>query len=113
MLDEKDKKPSKDILDILREAEEANNAAMEKEPIARKPEMEKTKVASQDAATKKRTKVTKRINAETAELIDQYSSKKPIDTMSDTQKLRAKLAEQNENSELLGYLTEEKNNGTS
>ncbi len=113
MLDEKDKKPSKDILDILREAEEANNAAMEKEPISRKPELEKTKVASSDAPTKKRTKVSKRINAETAELIDQYSSKKPTDTMSDTQKLRAKLAEQNESSELLGYLTEEKNNGTS
>ncbi len=113
MLDKKDKKPSVDILDLLREAEEANNAAKEAEPIARKPEMEKTRVAGEDAPAKTRTKVTKRINAETAELIDQYSSKKPMDTMSDTQRLRAKLAEQNENSELLGYLTEEKNNGSS
>ncbi len=113
MMDEKDKKPSKDIMDILREAEEANNAAKEMEHIARKPEFDKTRVAGKDTPTQKRAKVSKRINAETAELIDQYSSKKPTDTMSDTQKLRAKLAEQNESSELLGYLNEEKGKATS
>ncbi len=111
MLDKKGNNPSKDILDILREAEEANNAAMETEQTVRKPEMEITKVASNKTPHKKKTN--KRINGETAELIEQYSSRKAPDTMSDTQKLRAKLAEQNESSDLLGYLNEEKNNGTS
>lgn len=101
-------KPKKDILDILREAEEQNQADMVVNISERKPEMEKTKLANDDKAPKKRTKVTKRINAETAELIDQYSTYKDEKPLSDTQKLRMKLAEQNESNELLGYLAEEK-----
>ncbi len=113
MLDKKDNKPSKDILQILREAEDANNAAKNVEIAPRKPEMDKTRVASATPNDKRRHMVTKRFNAETADLIDKYSSRKQPDTMTDTQKLRAKLAEQNENSELLGYLTEDKGTGTS
>ncbi|MBQ9848948.1 MAG: hypothetical protein IJO64_07820 [Clostridia bacterium] len=104
----KEGKPSKDILDLLREAEEENRSAMKTDMTERKPEMDKTKVASSEQPAKKKTKVTKRINAETAELIDKYSSRKEEKQLSDTQKLRAKLAEQNESSELLGYFSEEK-----
>lgn len=113
MPDSKGKKPSKDIFSLLREAEEENRAAMDTERVKREPEMEKTKLANEEEAPKKRTKVTKRINAETAELIDQYSTRKIEPSMSDTQKLRAKLAEQNGNSELLGYFSEEKPSGKS
>lgn len=108
MPNSKEGKPDKDILELLREAEEKNRSAMKTDISERKPEMEKTKVASDEQPPKKRTKVTKRINAETAELIDKYSSKKDEKPLSDTQKLREKLAEQNENSELLGYFTEDK-----
>jgi cation transport ATPase len=101
-------KQNLDILELLRQAEEQNHADMNVGVTERKPEMEKTLVAEKEAPSKKRTKVTKRINAETAELIDQYSTKKENKTLSDTQKLRMKLAEQNENNELLGYLAEEK-----
>ena len=100
--------PKQDILDILRAAEEQNHADMDVNLSRRKPEMEKTKLATADEAPKKRTKVTKRINAETAELIDQYSTYKEEKSLSDTQKLRMKLKEQNESNELLGYLAEEK-----
>ena len=104
----KNGKQNLDILELLRQAEEQNHADMNAGATERKPEMEKTLVAEKEAPSKKRTKVTKRINAETAELIDQYSTKKETKTLSDTQKLRMKLAEQNESSELLGYLAEEK-----
>ncbi|MBR6562439.1 MAG: hypothetical protein IKK70_00695 [Clostridia bacterium] len=106
-------KPNKDILDLLREAEEQNRRDMNVEAAERKPEMDKTKVASDENAPKRRTKVTKRINAETAELIDQYSTHKDEKPLSDTQKLRIKLAEQNGNNELLGYLAEENQGGKS
>ncbi|MBQ4316776.1 MAG: hypothetical protein IJC20_00870 [Clostridia bacterium] len=106
-------KPKKDILDILREAEEQNNIDMVVNVSERKPEMEKTRVATDDKPAKKRTKVTKRINAETAELIDKYSTYDNTKPLSDTQKLRQKLAEQNENSELLGYLAEDKGDSKS
>ncbi|MBR6783252.1 MAG: hypothetical protein IKM32_01020 [Clostridia bacterium] len=105
--------PKKDILDILREAEEQNHADMDVNLSGRKPEMEKTKLAAEEEAPKKRTKVTKRINAETAELIDQYSTYKEEKALTDTQKLRLKLAEQNESNELLGYLAEENKSGKS
>lgn len=107
------KPPKKDILDILREAEEQNHADMDVNLSERKPEMEKTKLVSAEQPPKKRTKVTKRINAETAELIDQYSTYKEEKSLTDTQKLRLKLAEQNESNELLGYLAEEKPAGKS
>ncbi|MBE6683973.1 MAG: hypothetical protein E7595_07525 [Ruminococcaceae bacterium] len=107
------KKPQIDILDLLREAEEKNHADMNAGASKPNREMEKTKVVTDDGAPKKRTKVTKRINAETAELIDQYSTHKDEKPLSDTQKLRLKLAEQNENNELLGYLAEEKTNNKS
>ena len=94
--------PKQDILDILREAEAQNHADMDVNLSRRKPEMEKTKLAEADETPKKRTKVTKRINAETAELIDQYSTYKEERALSDTQKLRLKLKEQNESNELLG-----------
>ena len=68
--------PKKDILDILREAEEANRADIDAPVAARQPELEKTKVHGEEEPPKKRTKVTSRINAETAELIDQYSTHK-------------------------------------
>ena len=103
-------KPKKDILDILREAEEQNDSERNFNFAERKPEMEKTKLVSGSQSGKKKTKVTKRINAETAELIDQYSTYKDEKPLSDTQKLRLKLAEQNGNAELLGYLAEEKDN---
>ena len=106
------KTPKIDILDLLREAEEQNNADMNVEAKKHKPEMDKTKVVS-DSETKKKTKVTKRINAETAELIDKYSTHKEEKPLSDTQKLRLKLAEQNGNNELLGYLAEENQGGKS
>jgi hypothetical protein len=102
-----------DILDILRGAEEQNRADMNAGAPARDPELEKTKVHGDEEAPKKRTKVTKRINAETAELIDKYSDHKESPKLTDTQRLRAKLAEQNENKELLGYLSEEKQQGKS
>jgi cation transport ATPase len=104
----KNGKQNLDILELLRQAEEKNHADMSVETAERKPELEKTLVADTENPPKKRTKVTKRINAETAELIDRYSTKKENKSLSDTQKLRMKLAEQNENSELLGYLAEEK-----
>jgi len=102
-----------DILDILREAKEQNQVDMNVNMSERKPEMEKTKVSPDEKTTKKRTKVTKRINAETAELIDKYSTYNDEKPLTDTQKLRRKLAEQNENSELLGYLAEDQNEGKS
>lgn len=105
--------PKKDILDILRDAEVQNSADMESRGFSRDPMMEKTIVNNGDTQPRKRTKVTKRINAETAELIDKYSARKDERPMSDTQKLRAKLAEQNANSELLGYLAEENKAGPS
>ncbi len=104
-------RPSKDIMELLKEANDENRAAMNVSPTERKPEMESTKVV--ENGNIKRTKVTKRINAETAELIDKYSTRKVDVRMTDTQKLRAKLAEQNENSELLGYFAEEKTSGKS
>lgn len=105
--------PKKDILDMLREAEEANRADIDAPVAARQPELEKTKVHGEEEPPKKRTKVTSRINAETAELIDQYSTHKEEKKLSDTQKLRIKLAEQNANNELLGYLSEENKPGNS
>ncbi len=113
MSDSKGSKPSKDILELLREAEEANNSAMKAGASEPKPEMAETKVVPTEKKPKKRTKVTKRINAETAELIDQYSARKDDPKLTDTQKLRAKLAEQTESSELLGYLAEDKPAGKS
>ena len=104
----KNGKQNLDILELLRQAEEKNHADMNVGATERKPELDKTIVADSENTPKKRTKVTKRINAETAELIDQYSTKKENKSLSDTQKLRMKLAEQNESSELLGYLAEEK-----
>ncbi len=101
-------KPQKDILELLREAEEQNHADMGVSRSERNPKLDKTKIVTDDKPAKKRTKVTKRINAETAELIDQYSTYKDEKPLSDTQKLRIKLAEQNESAELLGYLAEEK-----
>lgn len=106
-------KSTKDILDILREAREQNDADISVSSSARKPELETTKIVGSENDVKRRTKVTKRINAETAELIDQYSTRKDDKKLSDTQQLRKKLAEQNENSELLGYLSEEKSSGKS
>ena len=106
------KTPKIDILDLLREAEEQNAADMNVEARRHQPEMDKTKVVS-ESEPKKKTKVTKRINAETAELIDKYSTHKDEKPMSDTQKLRLKLAEQNGNNELLGYLAEENQGGKS
>ncbi len=105
-------RPSKDIMELLKEANDENRAAMNVSPSERKPDMDSTKVI-EDGNNKKRTKVTKRINAETAELIDKYSTRKVETPMTDTQKLRAKLAEQNESSELLGYFAEEKTSGKS
>lgn len=102
-----------DILELLREAEEQNHADMGVDMRGSKAEMDKTVVADNEKVTKKRTKVTKRINAETAELIDRYSTYNDEKPLTDTQKLRIKLAEQNENSELLGYLAEENKAGTS
>lgn len=105
--------PKKDILDVLQEACEKNDADRDIVLAPRKPEMEKTRVADEGEAPKKRTRVTKRINAETAELIDKYSTYKEKADLSDTQKLRKKLAEQNESNELLSYLSEDKPAGKS
>ncbi len=102
-----------DILDLLRDASEKNSADMKSEAFVRDPKLEKTVVNDDATKTKRRTKVTKRINAETAELIDQYSTHRDERPLSDTQKLREKLAEQNANSELLGYLSEENKPGNS
>ncbi len=112
MPNEKGKKPSSDIFAILREAEAKNQEDMNVSVKDKKDDLAKTLVASSDTP-KKRTKVTKRINAETAELIDKYSTREVERPLSDTQKLRLKLAEQNESSELLGYLAEERNGNTS
>ncbi len=112
MPNQKGEKTSKDILSLLKEAEEMNRADMGTSLSSRKSELENTVVAAEEPPKKPRTKITKRINAETAELIDQYSTRK-VDPLSDTQKLRIKLAEQNENSELLGYLAEENLGGNS
>ncbi len=98
----------KDILDILREAREQNELDVVAPEAKRKPELETTRIVGADDAKVKKTKVTKRINAETAELIDQYSTRKDNKKLSDTQKLRQKLAEENESQELLGYLNEDK-----
>lgn len=105
--DKKGSKPTPDILELLREAESRNNADLEADRTARRPELEKTKVVSEQKPPKKQTRVTKRIDAETAELIDMYSSR-PVETkLTDTQKLRQKLAEQNDGGELLGYVADE------
>ena len=105
--------PKKDILEILREAEAQNSVDMKQKNFARDPMLEKTVVNDSPETPRKRTKVTRRINAETAELIDKYSEHKDERPMSDTQKLREKLKEQNANSELLGYLSEENKPGNS
>ncbi len=107
--------PQKDILSILRDAEAQNSADMKAEGFGAKrdPMLEKTIVSDETPKPRKRTKVTRRINAETAELIDKYSTHKDERPMSDTQKLREKLKEQNANSELLGYLSEENKPGNS
>ena len=113
MSDLKDSKPSKDIFELLREAEAQNHADMSVDVSANNKEPQSNEAHDETEKPKKRTKVTKRINAETAELIDQYSAHKDEKPMSDTQKLRLKLAEQNANSELLGYLAEENKPGNS
>ncbi len=100
-----DQKKQPDILEILRQAEEKNRSDMKLERDAPKPELQKTLVADEQSK-KKQTKVTKRINAETAELIDMYSTRPVADKLTDTQKLRMKLAEQNEGSELLEYVAD-------
>lgn len=98
-------KKQPDILELLRQAEEQNRSDMNVERGNADPRLEKTIVA-EDKPKKKQTKVTKRINAETAELIDMYSTRPVEDKLSDTQKLRLKLAEQNEGDELLEYIAD-------
>ena len=101
-------RPAPDILEILHQAEEKNKSdrsRMKTPAPEAKDKLEKTIVAS-EKPKKAPTKITKRINAETAELIDMYSDKKDKDELSDTQKLRIKLKEQNGNDPLLGYITE-------
>ncbi|MBO4452565.1 MAG: hypothetical protein J5793_01390 [Clostridia bacterium] len=118
------KKPKKDekkpdILELLRQAEEQNNSDMNFDRSApranaakpekkAKAEPEKEKSDGKKTKPKKRTKVTKRINAETAEIIDKYSTYDGEKKMSDTQKLREKLAKQSEGEALLGYIADDK-----
>ncbi len=108
MSDRRDNTPTSDLFELLQQAKDKNHADMGAEMTKRAPEMETTKPLGAKEQPKRKTQVTKRINAETAELIDKYSTRKIQDPLSDTQKLRLKLAEQNESSELLGYFTEEK-----
>lgn len=107
------KKTRTDILELLREAEAENNKAANIDKTSRDPEIEKTIIVDENEPKKKKTKVTKRINAETAELIDMYSTFDGEKPLSDTQKLREKLARQNDSEELLGYLGEEQKSGKS
>ena len=110
----KGKKPTKDILDILHEAEKQNLAddMLSDAPVHHMTD-DGGKADNSAEPVRKRTKVTKRINAETAELIDKYSAHKDEPALSDTQKLRQKLAEENGASDLLGYLAEENHSGSS
>ena len=109
------KKPEVNIFDLLREAEEQNRADMNYDPAAAKPKEEAGETAEPKSTKqpKKHTRVTKRINAETAEIIDKYSTYDGEKPMSDTQKLREKLASQNEGEALLGYLGDENQQGPS
>lgn len=101
------KQEQRDILEILREAEEQNIAAERVSREERVPELEKTIVADEHVAKRTPTKVTKRINAETAELIDKYSTRVVEPKMTDTQKLRERLAKHNEGDDLLGYIADD------
>ena len=112
MSEDKGSKPSLDILDLLQKAEEENRKDMNASAPRRQTKLDETMVADEEKP-KRRTKVTKRINAETAELIDKYSEHKEEPSMSDTQKLREKLAEQSTSPELLGYLADDKPASTS
>lgn len=106
-MSEKNKGSLPDVLAVLRDAQNQNDADMKADGSVPAPTPDATIIAPEEPG-KKRTKVTKRINAETAELIDQYSERREEPKLSDTQKLRAKLADRAENAELLGYLGEEK-----
>ena len=106
-MSEKNKGSLPDVLAVLRDAQNQNDADMKADGSAPAPTPDATIIAPEEPG-KKRTKITKRINAETAELIDQYSERREEPKLSDTQKLRAKLADRAENAELLGYLGEEK-----
>ncbi|MBR4799885.1 MAG: hypothetical protein IK047_06485 [Clostridia bacterium] len=108
-------KPKLNIFELLREAEEKNLADRNFDPAAEKPE-ETPAVPAENKKPeqpKKHTRVTKRINAETAEIIDKYSTYDGEKPLSDTQKLRQKLASQNEGEALLGYLGDETQQGPS
>lgn len=111
-------KPKLNIFELLREAEEKNREDMNFDPAAEKPKEPEEKPAASESKEekkqpKKHTRVTRRINAETAEIIDKYSTYDGEKPLSDTQKLRAKLASQNEGEALLGYLGDENSSGTS
>lgn len=109
MPDSNEKTKKFDVLDLLREAEKKNEADKNFERSAKKAETEpKTDAAPTiSEPPKKKTKVTKRINAETAEIIDKYSTYDGEKPLSDTQKLREKLAQQSEGEALLGYISDD------
>ncbi len=108
MSDKNEKNSVADIFELLRVASDSNDADRGVDFSGKKPEPVPDEPAKPEGQPlKKHTKVTKRINAETAELIDKYSTYDGEMPLSDTQKLREKLASQAESETLLGYISDD------
>lgn len=97
-----------DISELLREADEENEAAraLQEKREAEKARLTKTIIAPPvGEGTEKTEKADNRsLDAETIELIDRYSTREIHDEKSDTQELREVLAKSLQGDKLLGYL---------
>lgn len=109
--DENGKRDEVDISELLREADEENEAArsLQEKRDEEKKRMTRTIVApavGADAEPKPDDEQEKSrdLDAETIELIDQYSTREVRDEKSDTQELRETLARKLHGDKLLGYL---------
>lgn len=106
----KETKDDFDISDILREATEENDRAraLQEKRAAEEARLTKTIVMPAVGSEPPEESVPKRahrdLDAETIELIDQYSTREIRDEKSDTQELRETLARKLQGDKLLGYL---------
>ena len=106
-----EKRDELDISDLLREADEENELArsLQEKREAEKARMTKTLVAPAVGAETEpqpegEQSSRRDLDAETIELIDQYSTREVRDEKSDTQELRETLARKLQGDKLLGYL---------
>lgn len=100
-----------DISELLREADEENEAAraLQEKREAEKARLTKTIIAppigeGTDGTEKTEKADNRSLDAETIELIDRYSTREIRDEKSDTQELREVLAKSLQGDKLLGYL---------